>query len=38
MSRIAAETLVGLGYSNIWNLDGGFNAWRATGLPFEDGG
>lgn len=37
MSRIAAETLVGLGFSNIWNLDGGFNAWRSVGLPFEAG-
>jgi len=35
MSRIAAETLIGLGFTNLWNLDGGFNAWRAAGLPFE---
>ena len=37
MSRIAAETLVGLGFTNILNLDGGFNAWRSAGLPFDGG-
>ena len=35
MSGIAAETLVGLGYTNVWNLDGGFNDWKAAGLPLE---
>ena len=35
MSRIAAETLVGLGYTNIWNLDGGMLAWEQAGLPLE---
>lgn len=35
MSRIAAETLVGLGYTNIWNLDGGFVEWEQAGLPIE---
>lgn len=33
MSAIAAEALVGLGYSNVWELNGGFNAWRAAGYP-----
>ena len=33
MSNIAAETLVGLGYSDVYNLAGGFNAWQASGLP-----
>ena len=37
MSRLAAEELVGLGYTNIWNLDGGFNAWSQAGLPLETG-
>jgi rhodanese-related sulfurtransferase len=36
MSRIAAETLIEAGYSNVWNLDGGFNAWKDAGLPFEE--
>jgi rhodanese-related sulfurtransferase len=35
MSEIAAETLVGLGYTNIWNLDGGMYAWEQAGLPIE---
>lgn len=35
MSRIAAETLVGLGYTNVWNLDGGFVEWEQAGLPIE---
>jgi len=35
MSRTASETLVGLGYTNILNLEGGFNAWRDAGHPIE---
>ena len=35
MSSVAAKTLVGLGYTNIWNLSGGFNTWQAAGLPLE---
>ena len=35
MSRIAAEELVGLGYTNLFNLDGGFVAWEQQGLPIE---
>lgn len=31
MSAIAANTLVGLGYTNIWNLDGGMAAWEQAG-------
>ncbi|GAB4282950.1 MAG: hypothetical protein Kow0080_36910 [Candidatus Promineifilaceae bacterium] len=31
MSGIAARELVKLGYTNIWNLDGGMNAWQAAG-------
>ncbi len=35
MSNIAAETLVGLGYTNVWNLDGGMVAWEQAGLPID---
>lgn len=35
MSNIAAETLVSLGYTDIWNLDGGMVAWEQAGLPLE---
>ena len=35
MSRSAAEDLAQLGYTNLKNLDGGFNAWRDAGFPFE---
>ena len=35
MSAIAAETLIGLGYTNIWNLSGGMVAWEQAGLPID---
>ncbi len=31
MSVFAAETLVELGYTNIWNLDAGFREWEQQG-------
>lgn len=31
MSAISAAELVRLGYTNVWNLDGGMNAWVASG-------
>ena len=36
MSTIAAKELVKLGYTNLWQLDGGFNAWKDAGLPMAD--
>lgn len=36
MSAIAAETLVGLGYTNVYNLAGGMVAWEQNGLPIVD--
>jgi len=35
MSSVAATDLVSQGYTDIWNLSGGFNAWKAAGLPME---
>ena len=34
MSTIAAKALVAQGYTNVYELDGGFNAWKASGRPF----
>ena len=31
MSAVSARELVRLGYTNVWNLDGGMNAWSASG-------
>jgi len=35
MSAIAAEELVSLGYTHIWNLDGGMDAWEQAGYLLE---
>lgn len=35
MSTEASGVLAGLGYSRVYNLVGGFNAWRAAGLPMK---
>ena len=34
-SRIASETLAGLGYTQVYNVDGGITAWLDAGLPVE---
>ncbi|MXZ92253.1 MAG: hypothetical protein F4W95_01460 [Chloroflexi bacterium] len=36
-SLLAAATLQAMGYSNVAALDGGMTAWRAAGLPVEEG-
>jgi len=33
MSAQAARTLVELGYTDVWNLDGGMIAWQNSGRP-----
>ncbi len=33
MSDIAARILIKLGYTNIWNLDGGMIRWEKAGYP-----
>ena len=34
-SQTASETLVGLGYTQVYNVDGGITAWLDAGLPVE---
>ena len=36
MGHTAAQTLVELGYTDIYNLEDGYIAWQAAGLPFEE--
>lgn len=36
MSTEAAEVLVGRGYTNVLELDGGMEAWEDAGLPLEN--
>jgi rhodanese-related sulfurtransferase len=35
MSQMAAEDLVNLGYTDIWNLDGGMVGWEQAGYEIE---
>jgi phage shock protein E len=35
MSAIAAEKLVSLGYTKVWNVDGGMVAWEQAGYEIE---
>lgn len=36
MSTSAAKELAELGYNNVFELDGGFNEWKAAGYEFLD--
>jgi rhodanese-related sulfurtransferase len=36
MSGKAARELVSLGYTDVWNLDGGMIAWKQAGYPLLD--
>ena len=36
MSAIAAEELVKLGYTNIWNIKGGMLEWEQAGFEIQD--
>jgi rhodanese-related sulfurtransferase len=38
MSTTAAEVLADEGYTNVMELDGGFNTWKAAGYDFLDEG
>lgn len=31
MSAIAAETIIKMGYTNVWNLKEGMNEWQQKG-------
>ncbi|PJA78036.1 MAG: hypothetical protein CO149_06225 [Nitrospirae bacterium CG_4_9_14_3_um_filter_51_5] len=33
--NIAAETLIGLGYQHVYNVEGSMNAWTEAGYPIE---
>jgi rhodanese-related sulfurtransferase len=35
MGATAAETLVRLGYTRVFNLEGGFLAWQQAGYPVK---
>lgn len=35
MSEIAAEKLVSLGYTNVWNIKGGMVDWEQAGFELE---
>lgn len=34
-SALAAKALQDMGMNNIFEMDGGFNAWKSTGLPIK---
>jgi rhodanese-related sulfurtransferase len=36
-SAIACEVAAAMGYTELYNLEGGTNAWRSTGNPVDTG-
>ena len=36
MSAEASQTLVEVGYTDVWGLGGGMLAWEKVGFPLED--
>ena len=36
-SALAAETLEKMGYADVFSMDGGWRAWKAAGMPVEEG-
>ena len=36
-SALAAETLGKMGYTNVFSMAGGWRAWKAAGMPVEEG-
>ncbi len=34
-SRTASDILIGLGFAQVYNVDGGVTAWLEAGLPME---
>lgn len=33
MAKVAVQSLIDLGYTNVWMLEGGTTAWEEAGLP-----
>ncbi len=36
-SALAADTLEKMGYTEVFSMDGGWRAWKAAGMPIEEG-